>query len=64
MDECTLDIDSSVFTRYGKQEGAQKGYNPRKPGRPSHHPLLAFVADVNMVIFGCEAGMHIVQTIL
>jgi len=49
MDDATLDIDSSVFTRYGQQEGARKGYNPKKPGRLSHHPLLAFVSDVNMV---------------
>src|SRR5207237_1419996 len=25
------------------------GYNPRKPGRKSHHPLMAFIADVEMV---------------
>jgi|GEM_PF-2418109 len=31
----TLDLDSSVFERYGGQEGSKKGYNPRKPGRPS-----------------------------
>lgn len=46
----TLDIDSSVVTRYGEeQEGASKGYNKHKPGRKSHHPLLAFVADIEMV---------------
>lgn len=45
----TLDLDSSVITRYGEQEGAKKGYNPQKPGRNSHHPLIAFVADVKMV---------------
>ncbi len=50
MDEATLDIDSSIFTRYGKQEGSKRGYNPKKPGRSSHHPLLAFLADVNMVV--------------
>jgi len=38
-----LNLDSSVITRYGKQEGAKKGYNPKKKGRPSHHPLLAFL---------------------
>jgi hypothetical protein len=27
----TIDFDSSVFTRYGEQEGAKKGYNPKKP---------------------------------
>ena len=37
----TLDLDSTVFERYGKQEGSLKGHNPRKHGRPSHHPLLA-----------------------
>jgi hypothetical protein len=25
------------------------GYNPRKPGGKSHHPLMAFIADVEMV---------------
>jgi hypothetical protein len=45
----TLDLDSSVLTRYGTQEGCLVGYNPHKPGRPSHHPLMAFVADLRMV---------------
>jgi hypothetical protein len=45
----TVDLDSSVFTRYGEQEGSLIGYNPRKPGRPSHHPIMAFVADLRMV---------------
>ena len=46
----TLDLDSTVITRYGnKQEGANKGYNPSKRGRLSHHPLMAFVADTEMV---------------
>lgn len=31
-----LDIDVTVKPRYGKQEGAIIGYNPKKPGRPSH----------------------------
>lgn len=49
FDNFTLDIDSSVMTRYGAQEGAKKGYNPAKKGRPSHHPLIAFIADVKLV---------------
>jgi hypothetical protein len=49
FDHFTLDIDSSVITRYGEQEGSAKGYNRHKPGRKSQHPLLAFVADVEMV---------------
>lgn len=31
-----LDVDSTVKTIYGHQEGAQVGYNPQKKGRPSH----------------------------
>lgn len=31
-----LDIDVTVKPLYGKQEGAVLGYNPAKPGRPSH----------------------------
>jgi Transposase DDE domain group 1 len=31
-----LDMDSTVKTLYGHQEGAEVGYNPHKPGRPSH----------------------------
>lgn len=45
----TLDIDSTVITRYGNQQGAKKGYNPKKRGRKSHHPIIAFVNDVRMV---------------
>ena len=28
----TLDVDYTVVTRYGDQEGASVGYNPKKPG--------------------------------
>ena len=49
FDNFTLDVDSSVMTRYGEQEGAKKGYNPSKRGRASHHPLIAFIADVKLV---------------
>jgi hypothetical protein len=45
----TLDIDSTIMTRYGEQEGAKKGYNPKKSGRKSHHPIIAFVNEVRMV---------------
>ena len=41
----TLNLDSSVLIRYGNQEGAKRGYNPKKRGRPSHHPLLAFLGS-------------------
>jgi len=37
-------LDSVVLTLYGKQQGARLGYNPKKRGRPSYHPLLCFEA--------------------
>lgn len=37
-------LDSVVLALYGKQQGARKGYNPRKRGRPSYHPILCFEA--------------------
>jgi len=46
----TIDLDSSVITRYGNQEGAKKGYNPKKKGRNSHHPLIAFIDQTRMVV--------------
>lgn len=49
LDNYTLDVDSTVLTRYGTQQGAKRGYNPKKPGRNSHHPLLAFVDECKMV---------------
>ena len=49
LQRITLDVDSTVVTRNGEQEGAARGYNPNRHGRPSHHPLLAFVAEARMV---------------
>jgi len=48
----SLDLDSTVFQRAGHQQGALKGYNPRRPGRRSHHPLLAVLAEVPLVLHG------------
>lgn len=48
----SLDLDSTVFERYGQQEGVKKGYNPRKPGRGSHHPLLAVLGEAHFVLHG------------
>jgi hypothetical protein len=48
----SLDLDSTVLQRSGSQEGAAKGYNPRRPGRHSHHPLLAVLAEAPFVLHG------------
>lgn len=49
-DGFSLDLDSTVFQRSGHQEGAKKGYNPARPGRHSHHPLLAFLAEAPLIL--------------
>ncbi len=41
-----------MFPRAGRQQGAAKGYNPRRPGRKSHHPILAVLAEVPLVRHG------------
>ena len=48
----TLDLDSTVFERYGQQQGSLKGHNPRKHGRPSHHPLLAVLSEAHFLLHG------------
>ena len=63
----SLDLDSTVFERYGQQEGSLKGHNPRKHGRPSHHPLLAVLAEAHFVLHGwlrsgnCGTARGVVQ---
>ncbi len=39
-----FDVDSVVLVVYGHAEGARVGYNPKKRGRRSYHPLLCFEA--------------------
>jgi len=48
----SLDLDSTVFCREGSQEGARKGFNPRRKGRNSHHPLLAVLAEAVFILHG------------
>lgn len=47
---CTLDLDSTIFQRYGGQEGALRGYNPKRRKGESHHPLLAFIGEPTLVL--------------
>jgi hypothetical protein len=44
-----LDIDASVKPLYGRQEGAELGYNPHKPGRPSPVPHTYWVGNLRLV---------------
>lgn len=52
-----LDVDVTVKPLYGKQEGAVVGYNPQKPGRPSHTYHSYIVAGLRLVLgVDVEAG--------
>ena len=46
-----LDIDASIKPLYGRQtEGAELGYNPHKPGRPSHVLHTYWVGNLRLVL--------------
>ncbi len=45
-----LDLDTSVEPVFGRQQGAEVGYNPRYRGRPSYHPLLAALAETRTCV--------------
>jgi hypothetical protein len=45
-----IDIDDTVITLFGEQEGALNGYNPRYHGRPSYKLRVAFIAGSGELI--------------
>lgn len=45
-----LDMDLTVKPLYGHQEGAVLGYNPKKPGRPSHVYHTYTIAGLRLVL--------------
>lgn len=47
---CLLDLDSTIFQRYGQQEGAERGFNRTRRNGRSHHPLVAFVTEPVLVL--------------
>jgi len=53
--EVWLDIDDSVLTVFGTQEGANKGYNPRYHGRLSYKVKVAFISGTGELV---NAGLY------
>ena len=45
-----LDIDTTVKLLYGHQAGAEIGYNPTKPGRPSHTLHTYWIGNIRLVL--------------
>lgn len=57
-----LDVDDTVMTVFGDQEGAEVGYNPRYRGRLSYKAKVAFVAGsaelVNADLYGGKTASN------
>ena len=45
-----IDVDSTVDTVCGRQEGSAKGYNPNQKGALSYHPQLAFLVGSKEIL--------------
>jgi hypothetical protein len=45
-----LDTDTTIKPLHGHQDGAVLGYNPRKPGRPSHASQTYLMAGLRLVL--------------
>ena len=45
-----LDADTTIKPIYGHQEGAELGYNPKKPGRPSHTYHTYMIANLRLIL--------------
>ena len=45
-----IDIDTTVTVLFGTQEGALPGPNPRYHGRPSYHPMIARVSELDAIV--------------
>ena len=55
-----LDTDTTIKPLYGHQEGAAIGYNPKKPGRPSHAYHTYLMAGLRLVagVEVCPGNEH------
>ena len=49
-EDYVLDLDPTVKPVYGRQEGAQLGYSPQKPGRPSHCYHTLCIAKLRLTL--------------
>lgn len=47
-----IDVDSTVKTSYGRQQGSEKGFNSSKKGAASFHPQLAFCSETKEILQG------------
>jgi hypothetical protein len=51
-DRIAVDIDTTVETVYGNQEGSRKGHNPRDRGKKGYRPVLCFIEQTREYLWG------------
>lgn len=47
-----IDIDTTVETVFGEQQGARVGHNPRNRGRKGYRPIVAFIEQTREYVVG------------
>lgn len=47
-----IDIDTTVETLYGNQQGGRKGHNTRSRGKKGYRPVLCFIAQTREYLLG------------
>jgi len=47
-----IDIDTTVETLYGEQQGARKGHNSKHRGKKGYRPILCFIAETRECMLG------------
>ena len=47
-----IDIDTTVETLYGSQQGARKGHNTKHRGKKGYRPVLCFIAQTREYLLG------------
>jgi hypothetical protein len=47
-----INIDTTVKTVYGNQQGARKGHNPKHPGKEGLRPILCFIEETREYLLG------------
>jgi len=48
----TIDIDTTVETIYGNQQGGRKGHNTKHRGKKGYRPVLCFIEQTREYIYG------------
>jgi hypothetical protein len=51
-DRINIDIDTTVETVYGNQQGGRKGHNTKHRGKKAYRPILAFIEQTREYISG------------